>query len=108
MDDHTEFLATLSMTFSSQFNVKIFDNPHTALAYINEQQRTQHLVATDDKPEVHGESDKWVQQVLTRPNLKRYDEMRIMEISVLVVDYSMPSMNGIEFCEQIKNSAIKN
>jgi hypothetical protein len=28
-------------------------------------------------------------------------------VSVLVVDYSMPSMNGIEFCEKIKNSSIK-
>ncbi|MES2675721.1 MAG: response regulator [Pseudomonadota bacterium] len=107
VDDHTEFLSTLAMAFSQHFNVKVFDDPQVALAYINEQQRTQHLVEADEKPEAHGESDKWVQQVLTRPNLKRFDEMRKMEISVLVVDYSMPAMNGIEFCEQIKNSAIK-
>ncbi len=107
VDDNAEFLSTLAMTFSRQFNVKVFDNPQTALSYINEQQRTQHLVEADEKHEAHGESDKWVQQVLTRPNLKRFDEMRMMEISVLVVDYSMPAMNGIEFCEQIKNSAIK-
>jgi CheY-like chemotaxis protein len=107
VDDHTEFLATLAMTFSHQFNVKTFSDPQEALAYINEQERTLNLVDADDKPEAHGESDKWVQQVLTRPNLKRFDEMRTMEISVLVVDYSMPAMNGIEFCEKIKNPSIK-
>ncbi len=45
--------------------------------------------------------------MLTHQNVKRFDELRIKEVSVLVVDYSMPSMNGIEFCEKIKSSSIK-
>jgi CheY-like chemotaxis protein len=107
VDDHSDFLSAISLAFSKQFNVKFFDKPDEALRYINEQQRTQHLVDANGQPLAHGESDKWVQQILTRPNLKRYDEMRSLDISVLVVDYSMPSMNGIEFCEQIKNSSMK-
>ena len=31
-----------------------------------------------------------------------YNHNRFSEISTLVVDYSMPSMNGIELCQQIK------
>lgn len=95
------------MAFSKQFNVKLFDNTDLALKYINEHQRENHLVENNGKPKPEGESEVWVKQVLTRQNLKRFDEVRIREVSVLVVDYSMPAMNGIEFCEQIKNSAIK-
>src|SRR5690606_35530411 len=40
-------------------------------------------------------------------NIKRFAEMRVKEVAVLVVDYSMPTMNGIEFCEKINNSGIK-
>jgi CheY-like chemotaxis protein len=107
VDDNPDFLATLSMAFSKQFNVKLFDNTDLALKYINEHQRENHLVENNEKPKPEGESEVWVKQVLTRQNLKRFDEMRIREVSVLIVDYSMPSMNGIQFCEQIQNSAIK-
>lgn len=95
------------MAFSKQFNVKLFDNTALALKYINEHQRENHLVENNEKPKPQGESEVWVKQVLTRQNLKRFDELRIREVSVLVVDYSMPTMNGVEFCEQIKNSSIK-
>lgn len=107
VDDNHDFLETLSTAFINQFNVKSFDNAELALKYINESQREASLVASDDKPKLQGDSDAWVKRVLTHQNVKRFDEMRIKEISVLVVDYSMPTMNGIEFCEQIKNSAIK-
>lgn len=36
-----------------------------------------------------------------------YNEKRFEEISVVVVDYDMPSMNGIEFCKRIKDPYIK-
>lgn len=107
VDDNTEFLATLSIAFSKQFNVKLFDDTDLALKYINEHQRKNHLVENTEKPKPEGDSEVWVKQVLTRQNLKRFDELRIREVSVVVVDYSMPSMNGIEFCENIKNSSIK-
>lgn len=95
------------MVFSKQFNVKTFDSTDAALKYINEYQREAKLVANDEKPKLQGDSDAWVKRVLTHQNIKRFDELRIKEVSVLVVDYSMPSINGIEFCEKIKNSTIK-
>lgn len=95
------------MAFTSLFNIKSFDNTEEALKYINESQRETKLVANDEKPKLQGDSDAWVKRVLTHQNIKRFDELRVREVSVLVVDYSMPSMNGIEFCEKINNSAVK-
>lgn len=107
VDDSPEFLDALSLTFAKQFNVQTFDNVDAALQYINEYKREADLVANDEKPKPQGDSDAWVKQVLTHQNIKRFDELRIKEVSVLVVDYSMPSMNGIEFCEKINNVGIK-
>jgi CheY-like chemotaxis protein len=107
VDDNPEFLDTLSMAFSKQFNVQVFADTDSALSYINEYQREADLIANDEKPKPQGDSDAWVKRVLTHQNIKRFDEQRVKEVSVLVVDYSMPSMNGIEFCEKIKNSSIK-
>lgn len=107
VDDNPDFLDALSMAFSTQFNVRTFNNTETALAYINEYQREADLVANDGKPKPQGDSDAWVKRVLTHQNTKRFDELRIKEVSVLIVDYSMPGMNGIEFCERINNPSLK-
>ena len=107
VDDNPDFLDALAVTFSKQFNVQTFDNTEDALDYINEYQREADLVANDEKPKPQGDSDAWVKRVLTHQNIKRFDELKIKEVSVLVVDYSMPNMNGIEFCEQISNASIK-
>ncbi len=107
VDDNPEFLDALSLAFSKQFNVKIFADTDSALNYINEYQREADLIANDEKPKPQGDSDAWVKRVLTHQNTKRFDDQRIKEVSVLVVDYSMPNINGIEFCEKIKNSSIK-
>jgi CheY-like chemotaxis protein len=107
VDDNPEFLDALSVTFSSKYNVQTFDNTRAALDYINEYKREADLVANDEKPKPQGDSDAWVKRVLTHQNLKRFDELRVKEVSVLVVDYSMPGMNGIELCEKINNASIK-
>ncbi len=107
VDDNPDFLDALSTTFSKQFNVQTFDNTDAALRYINEYQREAELVANGEKPKPQGDSDAWVKQVLTHKNSKRFDELRIKEVSVLIVDYSMPNMNGIEFCEKIDSPSIK-
>lgn len=107
IDDNSEFLTTLSLALSRQFNVKTFTDTSLALKHINEQEREIKLTEANDTPKPEGDSEVWVKQVLTRQNIKRFDEFKAREVSVVVVDYSMPSMNGIEFCEQIQNPSIR-
>jgi len=107
VDDNSDFLDSISLIFSKHFNLKLFTQADVALKYINDLQRENRIVENNEKPKPQGESDNWVKQVLTHRNLKRYDALKIREVSVLVVDYSMPEINGIEFCEKINNSSIK-
>lgn len=95
------------MTFAKRFNIKVFDNPESAIKYINQQQQLPQTTANEEMPKPEGESEVWVKRVLTRQNAKRFDENKITEVSVVVVDYSMPNMTGIEFCEKIETASVK-
>jgi CheY-like chemotaxis protein len=107
VDDNTDFLESISLIFAKHFNIKLFNESDAALKYINELERETSLVEKNIQPKPQGESDTWVKQVLTHRNLKRFDQLKIREVSVLIVDYSMPTINGIEFCEKISNPSIK-
>lgn len=36
-----------------------------------------------------------------------FNPQRFKEVSVVVVDYAMPGMNGLEFCQKLENSPVK-
>jgi CheY-like chemotaxis protein len=103
IDDNPDFLASLEMVFSPEYNLRLFDDALAALSYINTPVTGQKKIT----PELCGDSDKWVKQVLNHSHLKRRNNERDMEISVVVADFSMPGLNGIEFCKKIANPAIK-
>lgn len=104
IDDNPDFLASLGTIFSNEYNIKLFDDAQEALDYIN-------APVTDTRkktaPQLCGDSDKWVKQVLNYSHMTRHDAERNMEISVIVADFSMPKLNGIDFCKKILNPAIK-
>ncbi len=107
IDDNPDFLASLDMVFSNEYNLKLFDDAVEALNYINAPKPKGQQGLKKATPELSGDSDKWVKQVLNHSHLKRRDNERDMEISVVVADFSMPTLNGIEFCKKITNPAIK-
>lgn len=107
IDDNPDFLASLDMVFSNEYNLKLFDDAPSALEYINTTKSATRSGNRKSAPELAGDSDKWVKQVLNHSHLKQRNNERDMEISVVVADFSMPSLNGIEFCKKINNPAIK-
>jgi CheY-like chemotaxis protein len=107
VDDSPDFLSSLDLIFSKQFNVKLFSDAQLALDYVNTRRSAALAFGGKRSLDLSGDSEKWVKQVLNHPNLKRFDQERAMDISVLVVDYAMPNMNGIELCSKINNPAIK-
>lgn len=102
VDDSREFLLNVTLQLDEHLSYLAFDSPTHALEYIhkqryaldwlNEQQsvcqgRTEHGLAA-----VYAELD----------NRKRFSE-----ISVVIVDYAMPGMNGLAFCQQIEHTHVK-
>jgi CheY-like chemotaxis protein len=107
VDDNEDFLSALTRPFTKQFNLKLFSDAQVALCYFNEEHLESREWNAVNKPELYGDSEKWVKQVLNRPSQKRLAKRENLDVSVLVVDYDMPGIDGISFCQQIKNPAIK-
>jgi len=104
IDDETKFIKSLSIILEdTRILHKMFDKPHKGLEYINadtyRQELVERLVVPNDEEEFCYQSDAIAHELF---NQKRYDQ-----ISVLVVDYDMPGMTGLEVCERIHNPFVK-
>lgn len=110
VDDNQRFLKNISFKIDEDQSYVIFDNPTEALSYLQKEYAERpnmgkFSVNADSYESLPTKSvfsldiSRVVHEAL---NPKRFDE-----ISVLIIDYSMPTMNGLEFCEKIKNLPIK-
>jgi CheY-like chemotaxis protein len=107
VDDDIHFLKSLSLQLSTHSACLTFQNPFEALEYVRQYKNTEftercivhNTHADEDEPEIKIDLKQIYKEVFN-PN-------RFSEVTIALVDYSMPGMNGVEFCRQIKNSEIK-
>lgn len=111
IDDSANFLRSLSFQLDPALPRKRFNSPKLALEWLREQSARPQQPApllcdnVDAYPRLS-------QQRAVGFNLEEicrisHRRERFMTPSVLVVDYSMPGMNGIEFCEALHDSRYK-
>ena len=109
IDDNYEFLENLNQNLSKDYaSYRYFKSPHKAIDYLN------NVYKSDPFPDRYIEpvdEEKWEHRTLDVNIWDTYHEVyrpqRFEEISVVVVDYSMPGMSGIEVCKQIKDPNIQ-
>lgn len=106
IDDNREFLNALTISSNAGAS-QIFDDPAEGLNYIDHQYELSKEVAKFRQFSRSADPS----QKLFLPHSKIYGKLgnlnRFSEPSVLVVDYSMPQLNGLELCAQVKNPNIK-
>lgn len=108
MDDSREFLDALHLEFGSKINMHTVTDPKSAL---QELERTgKDITKSIFKIENNVNMDTIDGQVidLHLGNILNilYERDRFERVAVLVVDYEMPELNGIEFCKKIKDRDI--
>jgi CheY-like chemotaxis protein len=111
VDDSIDFLSNLSLQLDSGLAFQLYDSPANALAILNSENNSTTPMErffsryhhTEDLPLTHHVIDVNLDKV----HRKVYNEFRFEQVSVVVVDYDMPSIDGLEFCRRIKNPAIK-
>ncbi len=107
IDDNDSFLRALKLHIGNKFNCNLFCNPKEALEFANTHYNKVKLIEEQERNQRHSDSDNFVSLTLSRTQKKQDDYSRYDELSVIVVDYDMPGINGIELCEQINNPNIK-
>jgi len=112
VDDSREFLMNFTLQLDDDLAYRIFDSPYEALDAIYTQKKQSEHFSQRCMTE-YLDSNNWpmtnqtVNVDLAAIHYEVYNPQRFGEISVVVVDYAMPGMNGLEFCRRIENDSIK-
>ena len=111
VDDSADFLANLSLQLDGDLAFKLYDSPLEALVALN---------GINNQPPPsekffalyrNGEESPFFHHIiglnLDKVHREVHNEFRFEEVSVAVVDYDMPEINGLEFCRNVKSPAVK-
>ncbi len=113
VDDDIDFLGNLSLQLDADLAYLLFDSTHKALGYLNGRQpngasRDRFFKGLENGT---GDAGQHHREPLELDIGAFHREMqasdRFAQISVALVDYAMPQMNGLEFCQQIEDPHVK-
>lgn len=112
LDDSHDFLLNFVLQLDEGLAYRIFDTPRKALDYIHNKRCeleliSQHCLSEYKQAKSYPLTNQTVNLDLAAIHAEVYNPHRFSEISVVVVDYAMPGMDGLEFCRRIENSNIK-
>ncbi len=107
IDDNKDFLSYVKYGLPYRPLRHAFSNPKDAIKFIHQQPNenfiTRCVNPVDNKDIDHLTIDFDLRRIHHQVlNIKRFSE-----ISVVIVDYSMPGLDGYETCEQLKDRKIK-
>lgn len=106
VDDDQRFLRNFSLVMPDNLTVRYFHSASEALQFIERSegagldQRCFSLMHNHPG----AASTFQMELALIEQEISNYN--RFLDISVVIVDYDMPEMNGLEFCERIKGQRI--
>lgn len=92
---------------SPYFSCITFNDPVRALNHANNLGNPEWNSHIKEDYNYYSDSEQFVQNTLNSSEKKLSDEARYNEISVVVIDYDMPEMDGLSFCRNLKNPNIK-
>lgn len=122
VDDKPNYLTSLTGKLDRNLIYKCFYDPDQALNFLNNKYQPNFLpkkwiknFKEDEKYSQQGFSELSADQLayayihfeLAAIWKQVFSTKRFDEISLIVVDYAMPSMNGVEFCRQLKQHPAK-
>lgn len=104
LDDNRSFLDAIELEFNDRINMTTFTNTDDALREIDKNSRD--IYTSILKVDMENSTNQMIYFWLNKAVDYIYDYTRFDTAAVLVVDYEMPNMNGIEFCKKIKDKNI--
>lgn len=108
VDDNLDFLAGLADALKDRWACKMLADPQRALKYLQKihyAKPSAHFCLhplEDERPE-HRFTDLNIQAISSQI----YNPNRFAHISVVVVDYTMPNLDGLTLCKQLMDTTYK-
>jgi CheY-like chemotaxis protein len=103
IDDNDDFLEQIGSRFNEILPYKTFNNPIEAIQYLNEESKEGSFIDRCITISEEGRYDAPLSRLEIRNIQKEINHSdRFKEIAVVIIDYAMPGMDGIEFCRQLK------
>lgn len=115
IDDDINFLGNLSLQLDADLAYLLFDSTQKALAYLNRRQsstivRDRFFRETQPSRGKNGtaeDSRNLLEIDIEAISQEMHSSDRFSQISVVLVDYAMPQMDGLQFCESITDPHVK-
>jgi CheY-like chemotaxis protein len=112
VDDNPSFLRSLALELPEDLAYQMFESADAALAWINHPAEAPPLYQRCFSHFAQiGRNEAGAQQLihldLSLIEREVSNAERFREISVVVVDYDMPGLDGLEFCRRIENPRIR-
>jgi CheY-like chemotaxis protein len=111
VDDSNDFLMNFSLQFDPKLSYRLYDSPLDALRYINDEDELPELNQRCFSEYADGTrcpiTNHTINVDIGTIHREIYNPRRFSVASVIIVDFAMPSMNGLEFCERLKDHPSK-
>ncbi|MDI9819567.1 MULTISPECIES: response regulator [unclassified Legionella] len=112
VDDSRDFLLNFVLQLDEGLAYRVFDSPFAALDCIHKKRcelemLSQRCLSEYTEAKNCPLTNHTVNLNLAAIHAEVYNSRRFSEISVVVVDYAMPGMDGLEFCRRMDNANIK-
>jgi CheY-like chemotaxis protein len=110
VDDNPKFLRSLALELPEDLAYQTFENAEAALARIERTPEVPPLYQRCFSQYAGGQGGSGEQLIhldLSQIELEISNRERFQEVSVVVVDFDMPQMNGLELCRRITDPRIR-
>jgi len=111
VDDSESFLSSLALQLPEDLAYQTYQSPERALERVNATPPTpplyQRCFSHYREAELKPSAERLIHLDLSLIEREISNAERFREVSVVVVDYAMPSMDGLELCKAIDNPRIK-
>ena len=109
VDDDPDFLDGISLMLDKNLSYRLFQSASEALDYVNKSHQQVSLLERCYSNYKTGpqESDSLSHVDIGKLHKEIFNSARFQTSATVVVDYSMPEMNGLEFLMGLKNPFIK-
>ena len=112
VDDSRDFLLNFVLQLDEGLAYRVFDSPFDALDCIHKKRcelelLSQRCISEYTEAKNCPLTNHTINLDLATIHAEIYNSRRFSEISVVVVDYAMPGMDGLEFCRRIEDTHIK-